>query len=174
MNNNFEQIQQKGLYSPEFEHDNCGIGAIVDIKGRASHSLVSDALSIVENLEHRAGKDAKGETGDGVGILTQIPHKFFSKIMKKEGVELGKEREYAVGMFFFPQNELDLRQAKSMFEIIVKKSGLDILAWRKVDSKPQVLGEKALECMPRIEQVFIKRPKDIEKDIDFDRKLYIV
>ena len=85
MNNNFEQIQQKGLYSLEFEHDNCGIGAIVDIKGRASHSLVSDALSIVENLEHRAGKDAKGETGDGVGILTQIPHKFFSKIMKKEG-----------------------------------------------------------------------------------------
>ena len=174
MNNNFNRIEQQGLYSPEFEHDNCGIGAIVDIKGRASHSLVSDALSIVENLEHRAGKDAKGETGDGVGILTQIPHKFFSKIMKKEGVELGKEREYAVGMFFFPQNELDLRQAKSMFEIIVKKSGLDILAWRKVDSKPQVLGEKALECMPRIEQVFIKRPKDIEKDIDFDRKLYVL
>ena len=100
MNNNFNRIEQQGLYSPEFEHDNCGIGAIVDIKGRASHSLVSDALSIVENLEHRAGKDAKGETGDGVGILTQIPHKFFSKIMKKEGVELGKEREYAISQDF--------------------------------------------------------------------------
>ncbi|MCR5427683.1 MAG: hypothetical protein K6F16_01675, partial [Lachnospiraceae bacterium] len=75
----FEKVKGQGLYRPEFEHDNCGIGAIIDIEGKPSHALVSDALSIVENLEHRAGKDAEGKTGDGVGILTQIPHAFFVK-----------------------------------------------------------------------------------------------
>ena len=97
---------KQGLYRPEFEHDNCGIGAIVNIKGEKSRAIVDDALKIVENLEHRAGKDAEGKTGDGVGILTQIPHRFFAKVCKKAGIKIGKEREYAVGMFFFPQNEL--------------------------------------------------------------------
>ena len=130
----FEELKEKGLYNESFEHDNCGIGAIIDIKGRASHKLVDDALSIVENLEHRAGKDATGETGDGVGILTQIPHKFFVKKMKDLGVELPGPRKYGVGMFFFPQNDLDMRQSRSMFEIIVRKAGLRLIAWRKVDS----------------------------------------
>ena len=95
MSNAFKEINEKGLYNPEFEHDNCGIGAVIDIEGKASHSLVADALSIVENLEHRAGKDAEGKTGDGVGILTQIPHKYFVKVMKKQGVELPQKRQYA-------------------------------------------------------------------------------
>ncbi|MBP5332469.1 MAG: hypothetical protein J6Y89_11530, partial [Lachnospiraceae bacterium] len=77
MSDVFKKIEKNGLYSPAFEHDNCGIGAIIDIEGKPGHALVSDALSIVENLEHRAGKDAEGKTGDGVGILTQIPHAFF-------------------------------------------------------------------------------------------------
>ena len=164
----------KGLYRPEFEHDNCGIGAIVNIKGKRSHKLVDDALSIVENLEHRAGKDAEGKTGDGVGILTQIPHKFFKKICEKEGISLGNEREYAVGMFFFPQNELKRKQARKMFEVIVEKEGMEFLGWRKVETCPEVLGEKALKSMPVIYQGFVKRPGDIISDIDFDRKLYVV
>ncbi|MCR4922604.1 MAG: glutamate synthase large subunit [Lachnospiraceae bacterium] len=168
------QEKAKGLYSPDFEHDNCGIGAIIDIEGRWSHKLVSDALSIVENLEHRAGKDAEGKTGDGVGILTQIPHKFFVKKMKEEGIELPGYRQYGVGMFFFPQKDLELRQSKSMFEIIVRKSGLKILGWRKVEYDPKVLGKKARECMPNIYQVFIERPQSVKEDIDFDRLLYIV
>ena len=131
MANTFKKIEKNGLYSPAFEHDNCGIGAIIDIEGRASHALVSDALSIVENLEHRAGKDAEGKTGDGVGILTQIPHAFFVKKLKEQGVALPGPRQYGVGMFFFPQNDLDLRQAKSMFEIITRKAGLKIIAWRR-------------------------------------------
>ena len=94
------------LYCPQLEHDNCGIGAVVDIKGRKSHQIVADALKIVENLEHRAGKDAEGKTGDGVGILTQIPHRFFQKVCAAAGIEIGGEREYGIGMFFFPQNEL--------------------------------------------------------------------
>ena len=170
----FKRISEEGLYDARFEHDNCGIGAIIDIKGRPGHQLVSDALSIVENLEHRAGKDAEGKTGDGVGILTQIPHKFFVRKMKEQGVMLPGYRQYGVGMFFFPQNDLDMRQAKSMFEIIVRKSDLNILGWREVDSDPDVLGSKARECMPRIYQVFIERPARAKEDIDFDRMLYIV
>ena len=97
----------KSLYSPKFEHDNCGIGAVVNIKGKKSHDTVANALTIVETLEHRAGKDAEGKTGDGVGILLQISHKFFKKIAAAElGITLGEERDYAVGMFFFPQDEL--------------------------------------------------------------------
>jgi len=95
-----------GLYDPGTEHDNCGIGAVVNIKGRKTHDTVADALKIVENLEHRAGKDAEGETGDGVGILLQISHKFFSKVCTPLGIFLRSERAYGVGMFFFPQDEL--------------------------------------------------------------------
>ena len=174
MSNSLEEIQQKGLYHPSFEHDNCGIGAIINIEGKASHKIVDDALSIVENLEHRAGKDAEGKTGDGVGILTQIPHKFFVKKMKELGVSLPAKRQYGVGMFFFPQNDMDMRQAQSMFEIIVRKAGLTFLGWRTVETSPEVLGAKARECMPNIYQGFIQRPADVKDDLDFDRMLYIV
>ena len=105
MQNFTEQTHTLGLYDPQFEHDACGIGAVVDIKGRKSHQTVDDALRIVERLEHRAGKDAEGKTGDGVGILLQISHKFFSKVADERNIRLGNEREYGVGMFFFPQNE---------------------------------------------------------------------
>ena len=112
MTDQFEQVRTKGLYRQEFEHDNCGIGAIIDVEGRPGHKLVSDALSIVENLEHRAGKDAEGKTGDGVGILTQIPYAYFKDVAKAEGIELGEEGDFGVGMFFFPQSELKCAQAK--------------------------------------------------------------
>ncbi|MBQ7942486.1 MAG: glutamate synthase subunit alpha, partial [Lachnospiraceae bacterium] len=169
-----QQILENGLYDQSFEHDNCGIGAVVDIKGRKSHQIVADALSIVENLEHRAGKDAEGKTGDGVGILTQISHKFFQKACKEAGISIGNEREYGVGMFFFPQDELKRSQAMKMFEIIVEKEGMKLLGWRKVPTAPEVLGEKALSCMPMIMQAFIEKPQNIAKGLDFDRKLYVV
>ena len=99
-------IPEAPLHRAEFEHDNCGIGACVNIKGRKNHKTVEDALKIVENLEHRAGKDAEGKTGDGVGILTQVPHKFMVKVTAALGIQIGEEREYGVGMFFFPQDEM--------------------------------------------------------------------
>ena len=170
---NRAQSRQPGLYSPSFEHDNCGIGAVVSIKGIKTHQTVSDALSIVENLEHRAGKDAEGKTGDGVGILLQISHKFFKKAVKPLGIQIGEEREYGVGMFFFPQDELKRNQAKKMFEIIVEKEGLEFLGWREVPTYPQILGKKAVDCMPYIMQAFVKKPADVAKGIDFDRKLYV-
>lgn len=162
-----------GLYRQTFEHDNCGIGAVVNIKGVKTHETVENALKIVENLEHRAGKDAEGKTGDGVGILLQISHRFFSKTCKSLGIFLGSEREYGIGMFFFPQDELKRNQAKKMFEIIVEKEGLELLGWRVVPTVPEVLGHKALECMPCIMQAFIKKPNDVEKGLDFDRRLYV-
>lgn len=169
-----KQIKKaSGLYDARFEHDNCGIGAVVNIKGIKTHDTVENALKIVENLEHRAGKDAEGKTGDGVGILLQISHRFFSKAAKSIGISLGEERDYGIGMFFFPQDELKRNQAKKMFEIIVEKEGLEFLGWREVPIHSKVLGHKALECMPSILQGFIKRPKDAGRGIEFDRRLYV-
>lgn len=154
-----EQQQQQGLYRSEFEHDNCGIGAVVNIKGKKTHDTVANALKIVEHLEHRAGKDAEGKTGDGVGILLQISHKFFKKACKKEGFEIGDEREYGIAQFFFPQHEIKRAQAKKMFEIILEKEGLELLGWRQVPVFPEVLGHKARECMPCIMQHLLKSRK---------------
>ena len=163
----------QGMYNPDFEHDNCGIGAVVNIKGIKSHATVENALKIVENLKHRAGKDAEGKTGDGVGILLQVSHKFFSKVAKESGIELGGERDYGVGMFFFPQDELKRNQAKKMFEVIVEKEGMKFLGWRKVPTDPDKLGQKAVDCMPYIMQGFVKRPAEVAKGLDFDRRLYV-
>ena len=162
--------QNNTLYDERFEHDACGIGAVVSIDGIASHSIVNDALSIVEKLEHRAGKDATGETGDGVGILVQISHKFFSSIRD----DLGDARDYGVGMFFFPQNILARRQAMKMIEIICGKEGVEFIGWRDVPTEPDILGEKARSTMPYIAQCFVRRPENIARGIDFDRKLYVI
>ena len=162
-----------GMYDPQFEHDNCGIGAVVNIKGIKTHETVENALKIVENLKHRAGKDAEGKTGDGVGILLQISHKFFLKVAGELGIKLGGERDYGVGMFFFPQDELKRNQAKKMFEVIVQKEGMEFLGWREVPTDPTKLGQKAVDCMPYIMQGFVKRPTDVEKGLAFDRKLYV-
>ena len=148
------------LYCPQFEHDACGIGAVVDIRGRKSYDTVDSALKIVEKLEHRAGKDAAGETGDGVGLLLHIPHKLFQRAAGELGFELGGERDYGAGMFFFPQDRLKRAQAKKMLEIIVAREGMEFLGWRDVPVHPEVLGQKALDCMPRICQCFVRRPED--------------
>ncbi len=172
-NNNETNAKAQGMYDPAFEHDNCGIGAVVNIKGIKTHDTVANALKIVENLKHRAGKDAEGQTGDGVGILLQISHKFFSKAAKDIGIDRLQERDYGIGMFFFPQDELKRNQARKMFEVIVKKEGMEFLGWRQVPIDPTKLGQKAIDCMPYIMQGFVRRPAEVEKGLEFDRKLYI-
>ena len=172
-----KRAENTGLYDPSFEHDNCGIGAVVNIKGIKTHDTVNNALKIVENLEHRAGKDAEGKTGDGVGILLQISHKFFTKALAELGYDLGKEGDYGIGMFFFPQKELARKQAMKMFEVIVEKEGLELLefiCWREVPTTPGILGKKAIDVMPCIMQAFIRRPETVKAGMDFDRKLYFV
>ena len=169
-----KRAENTGLYDPSFEHDNCGIGAVVNIKGIKTHDTVNNALKIVENLEHRAGKDAEGKTGDGVGILLQISHKFFTKALAELGYDLGKEGDYGIGMFFFPQKELARKQAMKMFEVIVEKEGLEFICWREVPTTPGILGKKAIDVMPCIMQAFIRRPETVKAGMDFDRKLYFV
>ena len=161
----------KGLYDERFEHDACGIGAVINIKGKKEYKVVDDALKIVEKLEHRAGKDASGEVGDGVGIMLQISHSFFKK---HSGFELGNERDYGVGMFFFPQDNLLRSRTMKMFEVICEKEGVSTIGWRTVPTNPDVLGKRAKDSMPYIMQCFVKRPENIEKGIDFDRKLYVI
>ncbi len=165
-------MQKKSLYDKRFEHDACGIGAVVSIDGKKTHKTVSNALEIVEKLEHRAGKDALGEVGDGVGILVQISHSFFKTL--NLGFELPEQKQYAIGMMFLPSEKIKRSQTKKLFEIIAEKSGVEVLGWRKVSTVPDILGKKALDNMPFIEQCFIKRPNYITTDIDFDRKLYVV
>ena len=136
-----ERTAPAGLYDPRFEHDACGIGAVVDIHGRKSHQTVSDALTIVEHLEHRAGKDAEGRTGDGVGILLQISHKFFSKVADELNISIGGEREYGVGMFFFPRTSTLRARAMKLFELVTRKEGLAFLAWAQGAGGPRDSGQ---------------------------------
>ncbi|MCR5503040.1 MAG: glutamate synthase large subunit [Lachnospiraceae bacterium] len=156
------------------EHDACGIGAVVNIDGHKDHQVLSDALSIVEKLEHRAGKDASGKVGDGVGILTQICHEFFKKEAEKCGIALGGEGDFGIGMVFLPQDELKRTFAKRMLEVIAGKEGVKLLGWREVPTDPGILGEKALNSMPYISQCFLERPENTERGIDFDRLLYVI
>ncbi|MBQ3405503.1 MAG: glutamate synthase subunit alpha, partial [Oscillospiraceae bacterium] len=170
MNMNEEQWIHYGEIT---ERDACGIGAVVDIKGRQSRRTVDNALKIVEKLEHRAGKDARGETGDGVGILVQICHKFFQAAAADCGIALGDAGDYGVGMFFFPQDTLKRRQAQKMLEVILHKQGLPFLGWREVPTCPEILGKTALDCMPKILQCFVGRPEDTPRGLPFDRRLYM-
>ena len=161
---------EKTLYSERFEHDACGIGAVVNIDGIASHDVVDDALTIVERLEHRAGKDATGQVGDGVGVLLQMPHRLYSTF----GLDLGQKGDYGVGMFFFPQENLQRRQAQKLFEVICGKEGVPFLGWRQVPVDPEILGAPARDSMPGIYQCFVARPGDVDRGLAFDRRLYVI
>ena len=127
------------------EHDACGVGAIVDLKGRPSHRTVSDALTIVERLAHRAGRDAEGTTGDGVGILTQLPHSLFRHWAQETGLPLGEEGSYAAGMLFLPKDEAGAQKDAQAFEAAVRAQGMEMIAWRDVPVRPELLGRGALE-----------------------------
>ena len=117
---NQEPFAKSGLYDPRFEHENCGIGAVVNMSGETDRKVVDSALRIVETLEHRAGKDAEGKTGDGVGILLQISHTYFSKVAKEAGIPIGGKREYGIAMFFFPQTKEKYEKAMQTFEDVLK------------------------------------------------------
>ena len=164
------EVTMNTLYSERFEHDACGIGAVVNIDGIASHDVVDDALTIVERLEHRAGKDATGQVGDGVGVLLQMPHKLYSTF----GFDLGQKGDYGVGMFFFPQENLQRRQAQKLFEVICGKEGVPFLGWRQVPVDPEILGAPARDSMPGIYQCFVARPGDVDRGLAFDRRLYVI
>ena len=147
----------------EIEHDACGIGTVVQIDGKQSYDVLDKALHIVEKLEHRAGKDASGKVGDGVGILLQISDDFFRKTLKEDNIKLPKH--YGVGMFFLPRNKLLLNQHKKMFEKLVEQEGCTFITWRKVPCDDSILGQKAKDCMPSIYQAFVQGDTDLEQNL---------
>ena len=161
------------LYRPEFEHDACGIGALAALDGVRSHQILDDALSVLVNLEHRGGTGLEKNTGDGAGILFQIPHHFFRKEAQKEGQLLPAEGDYGVAMLFLPQDPQGVRDARRLFEDGCAASSVPVLFWREVPVDPHDLGETARACMPTIVQAFLARPKEVEPGDDFERRLYV-
>ncbi|MBR0514019.1 MAG: glutamate synthase large subunit [Clostridia bacterium] len=166
--------QRYPLYHEELEHESCGVGAVADLNGRATHRTVDQALCIVERLAHRAGSDALGTTGDGVGILTQLPHSLFSAWAREEGISLGQPGDYGVGMFFMPEDEVGTDNTCHIFEQLASSERIAVLGWRDVPCHPAQLGAGARRTMPRIRQCFLRRPEGVAAGLDFDRRLYVL
>ena len=165
--------QKTGLYRSEFEHDACGIGALAHLTGKRSHQMIDDALSVLVNLEHRGGVGLEKNTGDGAGILFQIPHRFFRKEAQKCGSLLPAEGDYGVAMLFLPRDDEGIACAIRVFEEGCARCGIPLLFWRDVPVDPHGLGETARSCMPTIKQAFLARPGDAAAGDDFERRLYV-
>lgn len=163
---------KKGLYDPQFEHDSCGVGFVVNVDGSPSHDIINDGLTILKNLVHRGAVGGDLETGDGAGMLIQIPHEFFLKACKELGFRLPKRGCYGIGFLFLPQNDDHHLHLKSSIEYIITHEGGTVLGWRDVPTNPNCLGQMALTAMPRMKQVFINFP-GLSGD-GLQRKLYVV
>ena len=165
----------QGLYDPAYEHDACGVGFVVDIKGRKSHRIVESALTILKNLLHRGACGAEENTGDGVGLLIQKPHKFFTRVCREIGIKLPADSErYGVGMVFLPTDPEQAGQCQAMIKQIIEDEGQQLLGWRNVPTDDALLGPTALSGEPDFKQVFIGRSADIEDTPAFERKLYVI
>src|SRR5215218_9711529 len=160
-----------GLYSPSFEHDSCGIGFVVNIKSNKSHQIISDALTILENMEHRGACGCEYNTGDGAGIMIQTPHEFFFDEYGKLGVHLPPFGRYGVGVLFFPKDIRLKEECRDIFNRCAEKLGLEIIVYRKVPVDTEDLGLSALSVEPEIEQVFIACPDHLNNPDDLERKL---
>ncbi|HLX96973.1 MAG TPA: glutamate synthase large subunit [Verrucomicrobiae bacterium] len=165
---------KQGLYDPQFEHDSCGVGFVVNMKGRKSHQLVSDALQILVNLDHRGACGCEANTGDGAGILMQTPHEFLLKVTDRAGFKLPAAGQYGVGMLFLPKNPAEREAVKAAFAGIVAGEGQTLLGWRDVPTDNSSLGKTAVAAEPHMAQVFIGRNPALKDDLAFERKLYVV
>jgi glutamate synthase (NADPH/NADH) large chain len=164
----------KGLYDPSFERDACGIGFVANIKSNKSHQIISDALTILENMEHRGACGCETNTGDGAGILIQTPHEFFFDVCVKLGVHLPPYGKYGVGVLFFPKDIRLKEECRDIFNRAAEKLGLEVLAYRKVPVNGEGIGVTALSVEPEMEQVFVSCPDHINNPDDFERKLFIL
>ncbi len=169
-----EVKQLQGLYHPDFEHDACGTGFTAHIKGRKSHQIVRDALTMLENMEHRGACGYEQNTGDGAGILIQLPHEFLYDECLKIGISLPEFGKYGVGMIFFPKEPRWREECREILNRAAEKLGLEILGYRKVPVRPDGIGEGALSVEPEIEQVFIACPYHITDNDTFERKLFVL
>ena len=168
---------KQGLYDPRYEHDSCGVGFVVNIKGQKSHSIVAQGLQVLLNLAHRGACGCEPNTGDGAGVLMQTPDKFMRKEAAAEGIELPPEGEYAVGMIFLPQRGDYRFRCEQLFEKIIRSEGQTVLGWRTVPTANQELGHTARLGEPVVRQIFIGRNPDRlrgDDDLAFERKLYVI
>ena len=165
---------KQGLYDPWYEHEACGVGFVVDVKGRKSHRILQQAIQVLRNLDHRGACGCEANTGDGAGVLLQIPHAFFQQVAKKERLTLPGPGEYASGLVFLPRNPTRRRRLVEVFEHIIQSEGQTVLGWRTVPTNNSSLGETAKASEPFIRQVFIGRNPAIKDEMEFERKLYII
>ncbi len=165
---------KQGLYDPHYEHDSCGVGFVVNVKGRKSHAIVRDALTILINLRHRGACGCENNTGDGAGILVQMPHEFLQQACDEARIRLPAPREYGCGLVFLPPDSAQRRRCEAEFERIVREEGQTLLGWRNLPTNNGTLGETARAGEPFIRQVFIGRDPKITEDLAFERKLYVI
>ncbi|OLP20055.1 glutamate synthase subunit alpha [Leptolyngbya sp. 'hensonii'] len=164
----------QGLYDPQFEHDACGVGFIVHMKGKPSHAIVEQALTILLNLDHRGACGCEANTGDGAGILLQIPHKFLQKVAATEHIILPEAGQYGVGMIYASPDRAAREQGRRIFEAIVAEEGQQVMGWRDVPTNNEPLGNTAKSSEPLMQQVFIQRNPLLVDDLAFERKLYVI
>ncbi|MCH6236047.1 glutamate synthase large subunit [Cognataquiflexum rubidum] len=162
-----------GLYHEEFEHDSCGIGAVVNVKGVKSHETISDALFMLSNMEHRGGRGSDPKTGDGAGILIQIPHSFLREVTARAGFQLPEQGSYGVGMTFFPKNRQLYKKSKEQLNQIIDELGFNLIGYRNVPVDETVPGSGALDVMPNIEMVFVTHKNGLS-GLELERKLYVL
>ena len=172
MQKNYPPAQ--GLYDPQFEHDSCGVGFVVDIKGRKSHKIITNALTILKNLIHRGACGCEENTGDGVGILTQIPDKFFQRVCKELNIKLPEFGQYGAGLIFLPNDPEQSKRCQEILENIVMEEGQKVLGWRDVPTDDTSIGPTAKKGEPTFRQIFIGRGNDIKDEASFERKLYVI
>jgi len=165
---------KQGLYDPQFEHDSCGIGFVVNTKGKKSNDIVRHALNVLKNLYHRGACGCEANTGDGAGILMQIPHAFFRKVCSEIGIHLPSSGEYGIGMVFLPPDPYDRRECEKRLEDIIIEEGQYLLGWRTVPTNNASIGNTARSCEPCVRQVFIGRNSRIKDDMAFELKLYVI
>ncbi|HLS82486.1 MAG TPA: glutamate synthase large subunit [Steroidobacter sp.] len=165
---------KQGLYDPAYEHDACGVGFVVDIKGRKSHEILRQGLQVLTNLDHRGACGSEPNTGDGAGVLLQMPHRFLVEACKKNGIVVPEPGEYGCGVIFLPRNATLRRRIEERFEQIVQSEGQNIIGWRTVPTRNSMLGDTAKYCEPFMRQVFIGRNPDITDELAFERKLYVI
>jgi len=164
----------QGLYRPELEHDSCGVGFVVNLKGQRTHQIVTDGLTALENLNHRGASGSEANTGDGAGILVQMPHEFFASECRKIGIQLPEPGHYGAGLFFASRDPRAQAQVQALFAAIVEEEGQEILGWRPVPTNNASLGQSALDAEPAIFQVFIGRGSATPDEDTFERALYVI
>ncbi len=166
--------EKQGLYDPSFEKDGCGIGFVVDVEGRASHDIVEKGLTVLLNLEHRGASGCEANTGDGAGVLLQLPHRFLARECRTLGFELPSPQQYGVGMVFLPRDPAARRECEAVVGRIVWEEGQHLLGWRTVPTDNTDIGTTAKNAQPVIRQVFLARGDGLVDDLAFERKLYVV